>query len=562
MIAAHERGGHEGGMGESANEGEARAGSRLSLAHAPPLGLGALHIEPSLRRVSRPDGAEQIIEPRVMQVLITLASAGGGIRSRDDLLAACWQGVVVGEDAVNRVISRVRRLLSGLGQGEFELETVPRVGYRLVRADGTGFLAASPAAALAGPPPAAPAAPAAPHAGPWVAVLPFANLSGDARDDYFADGMVEEIVTALSRLRSLQVTAPGPGMAARGESAAEAAARLGVRYALEGSVRRAAGRVRIAVRLIDLTDRGQIWAERFEDDLSDVFALQDRVALAVAAVIEPRVQHSERRRAAARPTADIGAYDLYLRALALYRAGSRESLTEALDLLDRALALDSAYGLACALAAMARRDLVLNLWSADPAADRRLALDLAGRALRAAGDDAEVLAFAAATLGALEADGAGAAALFERALTLNPGSAAAWMSSGMMRLRLGQSDLAAAHLETSLRLDPLSPLRGWQLLGLGAARFEQERWTEAAAALAEAARLLPTGPALVLLAACHARMDQPAEAREILARFAAQDAGGIDEQIGRLWNDAQRALCRAALAGLAGGAGQAADGLG
>jgi adenylate cyclase len=511
---------------------------RIELAHAGRLTLGALEVTPALRRIVNRDGREEIVEPRVMQVIVALIRADGQILSRDDLLRACWHGVVVGEDAINRVIGRVRRILEGIGDGAHRLETITKVGYRLT--SNTGAATPEPPSAAA-PSPAPPAAlSGALSAKPSIAVLRFANLSGDPAEDYFADGMVEEIVTALSRLRSIFVLAVGRGP----PSGEHDPARLGVRYALEGSVRRASGRVRIAVKLIDIAQQAQIWAERFEDSLEDIFALQDRIALAVAGVIEPTVQRAELQRTAARPTEHLGSYDLYLRALALYRMTRRETTLQALELLTRATDLAPDYGLALALAAICHRDLAQNDWSEDPAEQARQAVDMAERALRAAGDDAEVLAFAGAVLGAFESDHEAAIALFDRAIALNPGSSTAWLSSGMMRLRAGDPDTAARQLETSMRLDPLSGLRGRQLLGLGAARFEQGRYGEAVLLLRESVRLLPVATGHLLLVAALGHLGNAEEAGQALDHWTTLGLGDLGAQIPKLANPRQMQLCR------------------
>src|SRR5579862_3762065 len=186
---------------------------------------------------------------------------------------------------------------------------------------------------------AAPSAEAPPPPSkPSIAVMPFANLSGDPEQDYFADGMVVEIVEALSRIRSIFVIASGSSLSFKGKGVAaqDAARQLGVRYVVEGSMRKAGGRVRIGVQLIDAADGAQIWTHRFEDTLEDVFALQDSVALAVAGKIEPTVQQAEIRRASARPTDNLSSYDLYLRALPLQRSFVRANILEALDLASRA----------------------------------------------------------------------------------------------------------------------------------------------------------------------------------------------------------------------------------
>jgi adenylate cyclase len=390
-----------------------------------------------------------------------------------------------------------------------------------------------------------------PSAKPSIAVLPFANLSDEAGQDYFADGMVEEIITALARVRAIFVIAAASSLSFKGRTVTpqEAAASLGVRYVLEGSVRKAGGRVRIAVKLIDAVDRVQIWAERFDEDFGDIFALQDKIALAVAGVIEPRVQHAEIQRATARRTDSMGSYELYLRALALYRSPEPGAVFEAITLLENAMSLDPDHGLALALAAVCHRDIALSGEAADAEAEhRRMAIALADQALRAGGDDAEVLAFVGAVLDTLQGDASGALGLFDRAIALNPGSATAWLGSGMMRLRGGDTEAAADHFETSMRLDPLSPLRGRQLLGLGSARFQQERFAEAAALLSEAARLLPSPMAFALLIACHGHLGREREAKGALARFEALGAGPLGELARRGHNPRQTALCEAGLA--------------
>jgi adenylate cyclase len=194
---------------------------------------------------------------------------------------------------------------------------------------------------------------------PSIAVLPFANMSGDPEQEYFADGMVEEIITALSRIRWLFVIARNSSFSYKGQSpdVRQVGRELGVRYVLEGSVRKAGNRVRITGQLIDAIAGTHLWADRFEGSLEDVFELQDKVAISVAGVIEPALQAAETARSAARPTNDLTAYDLYLRALAAYYPITKEGLVEALGLLERAIAIDPRYGPALSWAAMCHRRL-------------------------------------------------------------------------------------------------------------------------------------------------------------------------------------------------------------
>jgi adenylate cyclase len=358
---------------------------------------------------------------------------------------------------------------------------------------------------------------------PSIAVMPFANLSGDPEQDYFADGMVEEIVNALSRFRSIFVIASGSTLSFKGKNAApqEVARLLGVRYVLDGSVRRAGSRVRISVKLIDAEGGAQIWGDRFEDTLEDVFALQDKVALAVAGVIEPTVQQAEIRRASARPTDNLSSYDLYLRALPLQNTIVRADMLEALDLAGRAVMLDPDFGPALALAAHCHRLIIVFGWSDDLEGHRRLGLELAHRALKAAGDDADVLAKVALSADYLEGDHGAAVALLERALTLNPGCATAWMMSGIVRVRAGDTDTAIENLRTALRLDPLGPWQPHTLGFIGRALFQQGRFREAVPLLKEFAQHVDAPAPQAFLAASYGHLAQASEAQAALARYRA-----------------------------------------
>ena len=390
-------------------------------------------------------------------------------------------------------------------------------------------------------PPAPAPAPAPPIPGkPSIAVLPFANLSGDPEQDYFADGMVVEIVEALSRIRSIFVIASGSSLSFKGKGfGVQAIARqLGVRYVLEGSVRKAGGRVRIGVQLVDAGDGAQIWTQRFEDTLDDVFALQDRVALSVAGVIEPTVQTAEIRRAAQRPTDSLGGYDLYLRALPLLRSLARPGLAAARDLLDRATALDPDFAQALSLAAICRWLIVGQGWSVDPEGDGREAIALTHRALKRAGDDPKVLGEVAGVVAYLEGDLDGALALVDRAIALNPGCAQALIASGGLRVARGEADLAIDHLERSMRLDPMGPDRTSQLVTLGSALFSQRRFKEALPRFREAVQRTEENPGVFLaLAATHAQLGQAAPARDALGRYRALSDLSTGDFL-RLWSAA------------------------
>ncbi|HXQ17025.1 MAG TPA: TIR domain-containing protein [Caulobacteraceae bacterium] len=296
---------------------------------------------------------------------------------------------------------------------------------------------------------------------PSIAVMPLANLSGDPEQEYFADGMVAEITNALSRFKSLFVIASSSTLTFKGKAlgAQDAAKQLGVRYVLEGSVRKAGNRVRIAVQLIDGSDGAQVWTDRFEDTLDDVFDLKDKVALGVTAKIEPTVQAAEIRRAFARPTENMTSYDLYLRALPLYFTFGERGMFEALDLLERAVLLDPDHALALSLAAGCHYMIHRYGWTDDTQTHQRQAIEMTHRSLRLAADDANVLIRAALIASDLERDPASAFALVDRAIAICPGSASVWGVSGGLWMRAGETDRAIEDLEMSMRLDPMGPAR-------------------------------------------------------------------------------------------------------
>jgi len=355
---------------------------------------------------------------------------------------------------------------------------------------------------------------------PSIAVLPFANLSGDPEQEYFADGMVEEIITALSRIRWLFVIARNSSFTYKGQAddVKQVGRELGVRYVLEGSVRKAGGRVRITAQLIDATSGAHLWADRFDGSLEDIFDPQDKVASSVAGVIEPTLQAAETARSENRPTNDITAYDLYLRAYAMVLSSTRQSL-EALFLLEQAIERDPRCGPALAWAAFCCLRLLRDGRSEDPAEDRLKGDDFARRALEVAGDDPGILANAALALAYFGEDIGAMVALVDRALALNPNFARGWYISGVLRNWAGQPDIAIEHLEASLRLSPRARV-GNSLAGIGAAHFLSRRFDEAVPKLLLAIQDSPsfTHPYRVL-AACYAHMGRLDEAREIVERL-------------------------------------------
>ena len=348
-------------------------------------------------------------------------------------------------------------------------------------------------------------------------------MSGDPEQEYFADGMVEEIITALSQIRWLFVMARNSTFTYKGQAVdvKQVGRELGVRYVLEGSVRKAGTQVRITGQLIDALTGTHLWAGRFDGSLEGVFELQDKVAVSVAGVIEPALQAAEIRRSAERPTSDLTAYDLYLRALAAFFPITKGRVSEALGLLEQAIAIDPHYGPALAWAAMCHMTLVRDGWAEEPEISRRKGIDLARRALGAGENDPLILANAANALAVFGEDVGTMIGLVDRALALNPSFARGWFVSGLLRLLAGQYDLAIEHVETSLRLSPRERM-GNPLSVMGRAYFFKRQFDKAAAKLLLSIQDHPGFlPSYRALAACYAHMGRLDEARAIVARLRA-----------------------------------------
>jgi TolB-like protein len=418
-------------------------------------------------------------------------------------------GICISEDAFRQVRGKVAAEFADIGEPSLKNIGRPLRVYRAGPASPTE-LPAAPATALPLP------------NKPSIAVLPFANMSGDPEQEYFADGMVEEIITALSRIRWLFVIARNSTFTYKGQAVdvKQVGRELGVRYVLEGSVRKAGGRVRITTQLIDGLTGTHLWADRFDGSLEDVFELQDKVASSVAGVIEPALQAAEMRRSAARPTTDLTAYDLYLRALAAFFPVTKGRVYLALGLLDQAIAIDRRYGPALAWAAVCHMTLVRDGWAEAPEMSRCKASDLARLALDVAENDPGILANVAVVLAMFGADIGAMIGLADRALAFNPSFARGWYLSGLLRVWAGQPDFAIEHVQTSLRLSPR--LVGQPLSLMGLAYFVKRRFDEAAAKLVLAIQDHPGFPSSYrTLAACYAHMGRLDEARATVARLRA-----------------------------------------
>jgi adenylate cyclase len=317
---------------------------------------------------------------------------------------------------------------------------------------------------------------------PSLAVLPFQNMTGDAEQEYFVDGMVEEITTAIARLPWLFVIARNSAFTYKGKAVdvKQVARELGVRYVLEGSVRKAGNRVRITGQLIDATTGTHIWADRFDGAIDDIFELQDQVASNVAGAIEPKLRQSEIERATRKPTANLTAYDLYLRALAQSYRYTEEGFAEAIVLVGQALAIDPAYTPAAALVGWCRGRQRVQGWGALSDEDVGEACRLARQVLEAERDDAETIGQAAFTLFRLAGEAAMAAAALDRALALNPNAAHAWMARGNIHASRNEPEAAIEAIERARRLSPFDPYTFLYAFTIAVAHFAARRFEQAA----------------------------------------------------------------------------------
>ena len=357
---------------------------------------------------------------------------------------------------------------------------------------------------------------------PSIAVLPFQNLSGDQEQDYFADGMVEDIITALSRFKSLFVIARNSSFTYKGRAVdiKQVGRELGVRYVLEGSVRKAAGTVRITGQLIDAATGAHLWADRFEGNLDDVFALQDKITEAVVSAIEPTVYQAEIDLAARRRPVDLSAYDLGLRASQHFNSMTREGLAEALSLCHRALELDPRYGYAAFIAGSCHFVSISQGLAPDPKRATEEAIRLLSLALAIDKNDSDVLATVGLGMSYLAEDTDAATELVDRAVALNPNSTLAWTQRGHAYLLGGKCAEAVRSFERSIRLNPLDPLLYMTLSGMGFALIELRRFDEAVAAAKKAIRQNPNYvTSFYCLASALGHLGPEAEAQKAVSRL-------------------------------------------
>jgi adenylate cyclase len=357
--------------------------------------------------------------------------------------------------------------------------------------------------------------------GPSIAVLPFQNMSDDPDQDYFADGVVDEIITALSRFKdTLFVIARNSSFAYKGKvvDIKQVGRELGVRYVLEGSVRKAAGKVRIIGQLIDATTGMHLWADRFEGDFGDIFALQDRMTESIVSAIQPKVLQTEIDLAARRPN-NLSAYDLCREALPHLYAWTRGEIAVGLRLVSRALEINPRYGHAAMLAGSSHLLNVSQGWAADPKSEIAEGLTLLRLALSIDGSDDAALSILGWATAAFFKDYNAAREMADRAVASNPNSAFVWGERGFTYQLAGQPEEAIRSFERAIRLSPFDPLISSRFTGMGIAFIGLGRFDEAVAAAKNALETQTYGTAFLCLAAALAHLGRDAEARKTVAQL-------------------------------------------
>ncbi len=456
-------------------------------------------------------GAEPIVlGRRAVALLRLLLERAGAPVSKDALIEAAWPGLAIEDSNLTVQIAALRRAFDETGGGTSWIETMARRGYRYI----------GPAVATSHSPTDASSqsSPLALPDKPSVAVLPFSNLSDDHEQEYFADGMVEDITTGLSRIKWLFVVARNSSFAYKGMAidVKRVGRELGVRYLLQGSVRKDSGRVRISAQMIEAETGGHLWTERFDRPLDDIFALQDEIALNVVSAIEPSLRRAEVERVKRKRPDSLDAYDLVLQAQPDVNSGMPAQVTKALVLLERALALDPNYALAHAYAAMCHHCLFLRAGLHDE--EQAASIRHAQAAIVHGQDDALALTLAGFSIGMDGHDHAAAFAAFDAALMVSPSSALTYILGSVIYGWTGQAERAIEWGERGLRLSPFDPWAFAAFHSLILGHFHRGRYEEATNAARKAVQSNPAHSiSYMLLAAALAKLGRLDEAKSAAA---------------------------------------------
>ena len=467
------------------------------------------------------------LAPRDFDLLEHLIRNRERVVSKDDLIAAVWDGRIVSESALTTRINAVRRAIGDSGEQQRLIKTLPQKGIRFVGAVREDQVLAAGGFADNVPVESPRPALLLPDK-PSVAVLPFASVGDAADQDYFADGMADEIINALSRCSWLFVIARNSSFTYKGRAVdiRQVGRELGVRYVLEGSARRSGDRLRLTGQLIEAATGAHIWADRFDGEMSDVFDLQDRITANIVAAIEPKLQLAEFERLKQKPAADLNAYDLLLRAQQLHYEFTEDSFAAAIQCLHQALAIDPAYAPAMALAAYCYVERRVQGWAQDPEAEAVVGHRLASRAADLARDDANVLWMAASAIRNLGKDAIRAGELSGLSLQLNPNSAMALTVASMNETLIGSPAKALELLDRAERISPRDS-RAWFMASARAyAHLQAEQHSEAASCARKALARNPRSTrALRILSMSLARLGELDRAAEVMREVLAIEPG-------------------------------------
>jgi TolB-like protein len=447
---------------------------------------------------------------RARDILCVLVSAKGKVVTKDELMAQVWSGLVVEESNIHVHVSALRKALEEGESGQTYVVTVTGRGYRFIGLESSTSVQQTDTQRKLSLPDR-----------PSIAVLPFTNLSGAPEQEYFADGIVEDIITALSHMRWLFVIARNSSFTYKGRAVdvKQVGRELGVRYLLEGSVRKAADRVRITGQLIDAATGAHLWADRFDGGVEDIFDLQDEVTASVVSALAPKLEQAEIERAKRKPTESLDSYDYLLRGMASVYKWTNKDINEALKLFYQAIELDPDFSMPHGMAAWCYLWRSANGWTAEREQDLVETVRLAARVAELGKDDAVSLAFGGLALAYVAGDLEGGEAMIDRALMLNPNLTAAWYASGWVKAFLGETEISIEHVARAMRLSPLDPLM-FLMQGVTAlAHFVAGHYDEASEWAAKAAREQPNFlGAIRNMAASNALSGRLKEAKKALAQ--------------------------------------------
>jgi TolB-like protein len=436
------------------------------------------HVLDVARRELRRSGEMVAMEPQVFDLLVHLIRNRDRVVTKDDLLDSLWGGRIVSESTLNSRINAARRAVGDSGEAQRLIRTLPRKGFRFV-GEATDAQSAQPTP------------PKTSRDRPSIAVLPFSDLNGGQDQEYFADGMVAEIITGLSRVKWLFVISRNSTFIYKGRpiDVKTVGRELGVRYVLEGSVRRSGNQVRVTGQLIETETAAHVWADRYEGTLENIFALQDEMTMSVVGAVVPTLRKAEIERARRKRPDSLDAYDLYLRALPLVATAMPGNADKALPLLEEAIRLEPDYAVVHGFIAWCHEQRYLR--GGLRAETREAARHHAHAAIEVGGDDAMALAMGGFVVGVMERDYETALEALDRSLMLSPSSALAFGFSSIIRAWRGDDRTAVEHAETGIRLGPYDPLIYLPYVGLAYSHFFVGNFLEAVSAARRATAANP-----------------------------------------------------------------------